>query len=88
MPVARAWRWTGPAAHGAALTVSHEAIAVHWCKAAQQNLPMPAYYCQRCGLDRAEIVAQHEATQRQQKVIVDEVVDRMNALDGVKEYDL
>ena len=77
--------WAG--AHGAALTVSHEARAVHWCKAAQQNLPMPAYYCQRCGLDRAEIVAQHQA-ERQREVIVDGIVDRMKALDGVKEYDL
>ena len=77
--------WAG--AHGAALTVSHQAIAVHWCKAAQQNLPMPAYYCQRCGLDRAEIVEQHQA-ERQREVIVDGVVDRMKALDGVKEYDL
>ena len=48
------------AANGAALTVSHEALSVHWCKPAQANLPMPAYYCRSCGLDRAEIVAQHE----------------------------
>ena len=39
----------------------------HWCKARQDNVPMPAHYCRRCDLDRSEIIERDRAQQTRWK---------------------